>query len=593
MSVKPILPPEALAQHIAILGKTGSGKTTTAKSVVVEPMLAEGRRVAVVDPTSAWWGLRTSRDGKGPGFPVLVLGGDHGDLPLPALGGAAVARLLVDQGVSLVADTSLLTVGERTRWFIDFAGTLYRLNRAPLHLVLDEAHVFAPQGKVPDPDTGKMLHAANQLAAGGRSRGIRMTMITQRPAKLHKDTLTCADTLIAMRALAPHDRQAVKDWIDGCGDVAQGRAVLDSLAGLSRGEGWVWFPEGGLLRQVKFPPIRTFDSSATPTDGHAATTPKGAAEIDLTEIKSALADAVKEAEANDPRRLRARIAELERLNSGRKTEVDPEAIAKAEQRAYASGLTAGAAQALAGLAKPWDALRHAVAGVERAIQQNIPENIPPSAKHSDQFANLRKSAILVAHEDHCDYLAKGVCNCNFSNTPAGRHLAAAASTRTPATRRQAVPGASVSMPPGERATLTACAQHAGGCTREQLSILTGYKRSTRDAYVQRLREKGFLDTSRDQITATDAGIDALGSTFEPLPTGARLREYWIAKLPEGERKVLQVLIGHYPDAASRETIDDSTGFKRSTRDAYIQRLKARQLVKVSRDGITAAATLFD
>lgn len=309
---KPIIPEAALGQHVAVLGKTGSGKTFAAKAAIVEPLLAAGKRVGVVDPTGAWWGLRSSRDGKGAGFPILVLGGDHGDLPLPALGGAAVARLLAEQGVNLVADTSQLTVGERTRWFIDFASTFYRLNRAPLHLVIDEAHNFAPQGKVPDPDTGKMLHAANTLASGGRSRGIRLVMITQRPQKLHKDALTSADTLIAMRVLAPHDRMAVEDWIKGCGDPAQGKEVLNSLAGLKRGEGWVWYPEGGHLARVKFPEIVTFDSSATPTEGHALKAPKGAADIDLTEIRAALADAVKEAEANDPKLLRREIADLKR-----------------------------------------------------------------------------------------------------------------------------------------------------------------------------------------------------------------------------------------------------------------------------------------
>ena len=95
---KAIIPEAALGQHIAVLGKTGSGKTFAAKAEIVEPLLERGRRVGVVDPTGAWWGLRSSRDGKGPGFPVLVLGGDHGDLPLPALGGAAVARLHPSQG---------------------------------------------------------------------------------------------------------------------------------------------------------------------------------------------------------------------------------------------------------------------------------------------------------------------------------------------------------------------------------------------------------------------------------------------------------------------------------------------------------------
>lgn len=337
--MKQIIPEAALQQHIAVLGKTGSGKTFAVKGIV-EHLLEEGRRVGIIDPTGAWWGLRTSKDGKGAGFPILVLGGDHGDLPLPALGGAAVARLLCDQGVNLVADTSLLTVGERTRWFIDFAGTLYRSNKGPLHLVLDEAHNFAPQGKVPDPDTGKMLHAANTLASGGRSRGIRLAMITQRPQKLHKDALTSADTMIAMRVLAPHDRTAVEDWIKGCGDLAQGKEVLNSLASLQRGEGWAWYPEGSFLQRMKFPPIKTFDSSATP-DGQVQA-PKGAAEIDLTEIRAALADAVKEAEANDPKLLRAQIATLKReivnltaQETGDK--VDKTALDAEYQRGHAAG----------------------------------------------------------------------------------------------------------------------------------------------------------------------------------------------------------------------------------------------------------------
>jgi hypothetical protein len=254
-------------------------------------------------------GLAELADGKGPGFSVLVLGGDHGDLPLPPNGGAAVARLLAEQGVNLVADTSQMTVGERTRWFTDFAGTLYRANKTPLHLILDEAHNFAPQGKVPDPDAGKMLHAASTLASQGRSRGIRLVMITQRPQKLHKDSLTSAETLIAMRVIAPHDRRAVQDWIDGCAG-EDGDDVIDTLASLPKGEGWIWYPG----RQ--HPPAPSSRRSAPSTRrqrrwmARRSRSRKGAATIDLTEIKAALADAVKEAEANDPKLLRAEIAKL-------------------------------------------------------------------------------------------------------------------------------------------------------------------------------------------------------------------------------------------------------------------------------------------
>ena len=85
-----------------------------------------------------------------------------------------------------------------------------------------------------------------------------------------------------MRVLAPHDRQAVEDWIKGCGDLQQGKEVMNSLASLKRGEGWVWYPEGKFLERMQFPAISTFDSSATPIDGHAIAAPKGTAEIDLT-----------------------------------------------------------------------------------------------------------------------------------------------------------------------------------------------------------------------------------------------------------------------------------------------------------------------
>lgn len=313
-----MIPSAALLQHVAILGKTGSGKTYTAKGLV-EGILDDKRRLAVVDPTGAWWGLRSSADGKAAGYPVIVLGGQHGDAPLPPESGAACAELITRNHLQVVFDTSDMSVGERTRWFIGFAANLFRLNRTPIHLVIDEAHMFAPQsggGAKIDVDTGKMLHAANTLASGGRSRGVRLMLITQRPAKLHKDSLTCCDTLIAMRMLAPQDRGAVKDWIDGCGDARKGKEVIDSLASIVPGEGWAWFPEGNYLERQRFPRIRTFDSSATPTDGEAPAAPKTLADIELSAVNAALTAAVEEAKANDPKLLRAEVDRLRRELAG-------------------------------------------------------------------------------------------------------------------------------------------------------------------------------------------------------------------------------------------------------------------------------------
>lgn len=147
------------------------------------------------------------------------------------------------------------------------------------------------------------------------------------------------------------------------------------------------------------------------------------------------------------------------------------------------------------------------------------------------------------------------------------------------------------MPAGERAILIAAAQH-GECSREQLSILTGYKRSSRDAYIQRLAGRGLVAVA-GTIRPTDAGIKALGSDYEPLPTGRALQRHWLDRLPEGERKTLQVALDNYPRAVARSEIDNVTGYKRSSRDAYIQRLRTRQLVTIEvRGEVRASDNLF-
>lgn len=559
------IPDAALAQHIAILGMTGSGKTFAAKGVV-ESLLAADRHCCIVDPTGAWWGLRLGRDGKSRGHDVILIGGDHADIPLSERSGEAVARLIVEQRASVIIDTSGMTVGEHTRWFVDFAGALYRLNRSPLQLIIDEAHTFAPQGGAKlSPDTAKMLHATNRLMSGGRSRGIRAMLITQRPAKLHKDSLTCAATLIAMRVIAPQDRGAIKDWIDGAGDPTQGKAVLDSLAQLGKGEGWVWHPEGRHLERGKFPAIKTFDSSATP-DGDTHRTVKPG-EIDLDAVKAAMAEAVAEAEANDPKALRAKIAELEQKLREVKPVADPAAIERAcaARDEHWRNVVRSQTTRLNQIAHR---LRGAKADVEAALDEAATNNV-----------ELHAAKIIGTKQPATEF-----------NTP--KSIRPGGSGTLPRSKEPATAGNGAgNFGNGERVILTAIAQHPAGVTREQLTILTGYKRSSRDTFLQRLRAAGYMDGS-ETITATPAGVAALGSDFERLPTGDRLREYWLGKLTGGERVIFEVVCRAYPHGVNRTAISEATEYQRSSRDTYLQRLSARKLIVSTRDGVKAASELF-
>ena len=283
------LPLTVLEGHVGILATTGAGKTYGAKTAV-EDLLEAGRRVCVIDPTGVWWGLRAAPDGREGGYPVAILGGDHADVPLAPTSGAALARAVAQGAFSCIVDVVRMTVGERTRWFSDFAEELARSNRRPLHLVIDEAHLFAPQGRVNDPQSGRMVGAANHLVSGGRAMGLRIMLLSQRPAKLHKDSLTQVAALVPMWMMAPQDTAAVKAWIADAADAAAGREVLTSLPSLETGRGWLWAPRLGILDRIAFRALRTFDSSRAPAADEEAPTAELSA-LPFEELRMALAEA--------------------------------------------------------------------------------------------------------------------------------------------------------------------------------------------------------------------------------------------------------------------------------------------------------------
>lgn len=388
------IPAAALAQHIAILGKTGSGKTYAAKGVV-EGLLDDESRVCIIDPTGAWHGLRSSASGKSAGYPVVIFGGSNADLPLGAAHGEAVAEVIGTSSTPAIIDTSQMKVSERTRFFADFGDALIRKNRGPLHLIIDEAHLFAPQGKVNDPQSGAMLHAANNLVSLGRSRGLRIMLITQRPAKLHKDSLTQVETLVALRLIAPQDRKAVEEWIKDNADQDKGREIISSLATLKTGQAWIWAPEIGVLERVAFPKIRTFDSSRAPDDDGSGSGPV-LAPIDREAIAAKLQTVAADALANDPARLKARIRELETATKKAGT-VDPAAIAAAEDRGYQRGLSVGRSEI--------DQLRRTMkasvmAAVETAFKQepSIQDLAPQPRKTHPVVQPVRREAPAVSSD---------------------------------------------------------------------------------------------------------------------------------------------------------------------------------------------------
>ena len=356
------IPDAALDDRLAIVGTSGSGKTYAA-GTAVERLLKTGARVVIVDPLDVWWGLRLKADGNRAGFPVIVFGGSHADLPITEQAGALIGETVAGMRESCII--SLAGLGSKAserRFMLAFLEKLYRkATGEPFHVIFDEADLWAPQ-RSSEPQLQNLME---QIVRRGRVRGFIPWLITQRPAVLSKDVLSQADGLIAMKLTSSQDRDAIGAWIEGQADRADEKKMLARLPRLNRGEGVVWIPGRDILNEVQFPEKTTFDSSRTPKRGETVRS-TSLKPVDLSALKERLASVENEASASDPKALKLKVAELQRelaKKSNGSAPVDPELIARVERAAEDRGRTLGYQE---GYGEGWEAAFEALDRVRSA-----------------------------------------------------------------------------------------------------------------------------------------------------------------------------------------------------------------------------------
>jgi hypothetical protein len=360
------IPKNALDDRLAFVGTAGSGKTYNAGSGV-ELLLERAARVVVADPLGVWWGLRLKADGKAPSpFNVVIFGGPHGDIAINEQAGALIGETVAGMAESCIVDLSQIgtKAGER-RFMLAFLTALYRKTAGePLHLVIDEADMFAPQRLMDkDGDAARLLGMMETIVRRGRVKGFIPWLITQRPAVLSKDVLSQADGMVAFKLTASQDRSAIGAWIEGQADQQQGKAILAALPAMQRGQGVVWVPGRSILETATFPEKKTFDSSRTPKRGETKRTAT-LKPIDLGALKDRLSTIESETKANDPKALKAEVARLTRELAAKAPTaplIDPHAVETAYQRGLVEGLNRGENRAKAALSAVHDRLSDALA----------------------------------------------------------------------------------------------------------------------------------------------------------------------------------------------------------------------------------------
>ena len=567
------LPVELVTESVAILARKRMGKSNTAK-VLVEQLFRASQPVVVVDPKGDWWGLRSSRDGKGPGLPIVVLGGEHGDVPLEATGGELVARLVVEQRVSVVLDLSIFRKHEVATFMAAFLETLYRLKaketyRTPVMLAIDEADAIAPQK--PAPNEARMLGAAEDIVRRGGQRGIGVILVSQRAAVLNKNVLTQASILIALGTTGSQDLDALDEWIKKHGKAEERAQLMGAIAMLPRGTAWVWAPgwptERGIFRQVQVNLCETFDSGATPKPGERRVVPKTVADVDLQAFRHEMAATIEKAKADDPKALRAEIVRL-------KGELAKKPAAPAQVKTVEKLVVKEAhVRRLEALAGQLDG--HADR-IDKAAQGL-----------ADRAGVLREAAVAVRQ----------------AAAPAHTLPTPAIAAPRPAPARPMRESRPVAAGPGDpelgsgglRRMMIALAQRPG-LTNRQLGVRAGLssRSGTFSTYLSRGRRRGWIAGDSGQpLRITDTGLRALG-TYEPLPVGQELLAYWLRELGEsGAARILRALAEAYPKALSHDELGERAEIsaRSGTFSTYLSRLRTLELIE-GRAALKAADEFF-
>lgn len=593
------LPLDAATQTFGDLGKKGGGKTYGAQRRF-ELLHEAGVQCVALDPVGNWWSLRVGADGRGTGLSVPVFGGAHGDIPLETTAGVFVAQVVVERGISVILDVSRFRKGERKRFMTDFAEEFFHLKKnapSPVHLFVEESHVFVPQRVQKGEE--RMLGAMEDIVRIGRNYGIGTTLISQRAASVNKDVLTQVECLSAYQTSSAQDRKAIKDWLDENDD--EGVALLGELKGLKQGEALFWSPSWlRCFLKIHITKKVTYDGSATPKVGGVQTRRALAlAPVDLFKIREAMQATVERQKENNPAMLKATIKALQArlakgslapgyvsIMQGDLDELRTVALSKPgipeEQLKRVEALVAKMDQQRDTLAQTQQAFVSEAGNLRTMVEQARRGLAKPRAV-GERLSVLKEETVTHPNGDYRKLLTVDREALKHSE----RH-------------RDGSRVHEVKLKKGAYEMLQALAVFGDkGMTRSQLATMVGIKPmgSTFSSYLSTIRTPGFISEQGDRVFISATGFMHVGADKPATPTTTEgLVAMWKGRLKkDGVRRMLDMLVAEYPNAVSRTDLAEQLGIgtSGSTLSSYLSILRTNGLMCDADAGsVVASTTLF-
>jgi len=601
------LPVDTVTQTIAILAKRRAGKSYTMRRLA-EQLFKAGQQLVLVDPKGDQWGIRSAADGKGPGLSIVILGGERGDVPLEPSAGEVVAKLVVEERVSILLDLSLFRKHELATFMTAFLENLYRLKareiyRTPVMLVIDEADAVAPQK--PQKGEERMLGAAEDIVRRGGQRGIGCVLVTQRSAVLNKNVLTQAQMLVALRTIAPQDLAAMDAWIQVHGTPDQRKTLMESLPSLPVGDAWFWSPGWptveGIFKRVHVLPIETFDSGATPKPGEKPVEPKHAADVDLDALKRQMAATIEKAKADDPRELRKQIAELKKQLE----------VANRQQKVASPASLQKRVDVLTDTdRKLLTRIDEAIRGVGSLARDEFKERIGDFEKAAlaavdrkfESFSRTLESKgfnHILAKLASVEYTPATMTQRVGRQGPASPH--ARRVTPAPVTSRPArvvSPSSNGHVSGAEQRILNALAELAALGVAEpervQVAFFAGYTHLNSKGLVNALgalRSSGYIDyPTQGRVTMTPEGQQHAEPVEAPR-SADEIRQRVVQMLGGASARILDPLIEAYPNAMSREDLAAAAQYGHVNSKGFVNalgRLRSLGFIDYPQQGQVAA-----
>jgi hypothetical protein len=134
----------------------------------------------------------------------------------------------------------------------------------------------------------------------------------------------------------------------------------------------------------------------------------------------------------------------------------------------------------------------------------------------------------------------------------------------------------------------------GVLTRGQISLFSGYKRDMRNKYLRQLERDGLVVLDGDSFVVTPQGMQT-AEGFDVPRRGQQLREWWIGRLSEGERRVFDLFTARTDIRVwlSRDEISNASGYKRDMRNKYLRQLLGHGVIVEEHRGFRGAEELFE